>query len=404
MPLYSYRVKNDSGKIFTGEAKVDKESELTSMLIEKGYTPIEIKEKNAFTDISQIKLFKKRVKVKDLAIFCRQFAIVLEAGVPISVCLDVIRDQTANPTLKESVSAISDDIKKGISLSSSFRKRNDVFPELLINMVESGEVSGQLDKVFKRLSDTFERDTKLNQKVKSAMTYPIVVLVVAVAVVFVLMTFVVPTFADVLSSLGSELPIYTKILLKIGSIFKSFWWLILLVIIGLVVCVKAYTKSESGKRFIGKIMITVPVIKNVEKSIISARFTRTLGTLIASGVLLIQAMEVVQKVVNNAIISERLEEVISEIKKGRGLTQPLTSMKYFPPMIISMVRIGEESGELDFSLGKCADFYDDEVEMALQQLMTFIEPLIIIFLAGVVGFIMLGILTPMFKIYETLGA
>jgi len=220
MPLYSYRVKNDSGKIFTGEAKVDKESELTSMLIEKGYTPIEIKEKNAFTDISQIKLFKKRVKVKDLAIFCRQFAIVLEAGVPISVCLDVIRDQTINPTLKESVSAISDDIKKGISLSSSFRKRNDVFPELLINMVESGEVSGQLDKVFKRLSDTFERDTKLNQKVKSAMTYPIVVLVVAVAVVFILMTFVVPTFADVLSSLDSELPIYTKILLKIGNIFK----------------------------------------------------------------------------------------------------------------------------------------------------------------------------------------
>lgn len=400
MPLYSYRVKNDSGKIFTGEAKVDRESELTNMLIEKGYTPLEVREKNVLTDISQISIFQKRVKTKDLAVFCRQFSIVLEAGVPISVSLEVLRDQTTNQRLKGSISDVSDDIKKGISLSSAMKKHTDVFPEILVNMVESGEVSGQLDRVFVRMADTFEKEYKLNQKIKGAMVYPIIVLSVAVIVVIILMSFVVPSFADTLEGLGAKLPAITQVLLVISGFFKSFWWAIIGAIIGLVVFLKSYSKSDAGKRFFGKLAISLPVLKNVMRNIVTARFTRTLGTLTASGVLLIQSMEIVQKVIGNKIIAEKLDEVTSEIKKGRGLTQPLTSMKYFPPMVISMVRIGEESGDLDFALGKCADFYDEEVDTSVQQLTAFIEPLIIIVLAVIVGFIVLSVLYPMLSIYQ----
>ncbi len=400
MPLYTYRVKNETGKVFTGEAKVERESDLVSMLIERGFTPIEIKERNAINDITQISIFQKRVKIKDIAIFCRQFAIVLEAGVPIAASLEVLKEQATNPTLKRRISDISDDIKKGISLSAAMKKHSDIFPELLINMVESGEVSGQLDRVFKRMADQFEKDWKLNQKIRSAMVYPIIVLSVAVIVVFILLTFVVPTFAKTLSEMEIEMPIFTQILLSISGFFVSFWWLIGGVIIGLVVFIGYYAKSESGKLLFGKLCIKLPVIKGVTQSIVTARFTRTLGTLISSGVLLIQAMEVVQKVLGNKVVSDKLDEVIGEIKKGRGLSQPLANMKFFPPMVLSMVRIGEESGDLDFSLGKCADFYDEEVDASIKKLTEFIQPAIVMVLAVIVGFIIISILYPMFSIYQ----
>jgi type IV pilus assembly protein PilC len=402
MPLYTYRVKNETGKVFTGEAKVERESDLVSMLIERGFTPIEIKERNAINDITQISIFQKRVKIKDIAIFCRQFAIVLEAGVPIAASLEVLKEQATNPTLKRRISDISDDIKKGISLSAAMKKHSDIFPELLINMVESGEVSGQLDRVFKRMADQFEKDWKLNQKIRSAMVYPIIVLSIAVVVVFILLTFVVPTFAVTLSDLNVEMPLYTQVLLDISGFFVSFWWLIAAVIIGLVIFMRYYVRSDSGKLFVGKLAIKFPVVKDLTQSIVTARFTRTLASLISSGVLLIQAMEVVQKVLGNKVVSNKLDEVIGEIKKGRGLSQPLANIKFFPPMVLSMIRIGEESGDLDFSLSKCADFYDEEVDASVKKLTEFINPAIVIVLAVIVGFIIISILLPMFSIYQNI--
>lgn len=402
MPLYTYRVKNETGKVFTGEAKVERESDLVSMLIERGFTPIEIKERNAINDITQISIFQKRVKIKDIAIFCRQFAIVLEAGVPIAASLEVLKEQATNPTLKRRISDISDDIKKGISLSAAMKKHSDIFPELLINMVESGEVSGQLDRVFVRMADQFEKDWKLNQKIRSAMVYPIIVLSIAVVVVFILLTFVVPTFAVTLSDLNVEMPLYTQVLLDISGFFVSFWWLIAAVIIGLVIFMRYYVRSDSGKLFVGKLAIKFPVVKDLTQSIVTARFTRTLASLISSGVLLIQAMEVVQKVLGNKVVSNKLDEVIGEIKKGRGLSQPLANIKFFPPMVLSMIRIGEESGDLDFSLSKCADFYDEEVDASVKKLTEFINPAIVIVLAVIVGFIIISILLPMFSIYQNI--
>lgn len=402
MPLYTYKAKSASGKVYTGETKIENQTELTNLLLEKGYTPIEIKEKNAFTDISQLSIFKPKVKVKDLAIFCRQFAIVLEAGVPIAAALDVLREQATNRTLKDCINEIYENIQKGISLSNAMRQHN-VFPEILISMVEAGEISGQLDKVFIRMADKFEKDFKLNQKIKGQLTYPIIVTVIAIAVIMVLMVKVVPSFAGILTGMNAKLPVFTKILMNVSTFFQTWWWLMVLSIIFLVVGGGAYARTDSGKHFFGSLVLKIPVVKDLTRNMMTARLTRTLGTLMASGVLLIQAMEAVQKVLGNAVIADRMEEVISEIKKGRGLTQPISNMKYFPPMLISMIRIGEESGELDFSLDKCADFFDQEVEASTERLTAFIEPVVIILLAAMVGFIVISVLYPMLSIYQNMS-
>ena len=403
MPLYSYRVKNKEGKILVGESKFASEKELALILETQGLTPIEIKVKNAVTDISQIKFLQKRVVTKDLAIFCRQFAIILEAGVPISTAMDVIREQTTNTTLKNALSELYNDIQKGIQLSRSMKRQGNIFPEILVNMVEAGEISGQLDKVFSRMAEHFEKEFKMNHKIKSALTYPIIVSLVAIAVITVMMVFVVPSFASILQGFGTEVPIFTRILLDVSTFCQKYWWLLIGGLIGTITIMKAYSRTKEGKRFFGRLTIRLPILKDVTKNIMTARLSRTLGTLMASGVLLIQGMEITQKVLGNAIIAEKLEEVTTEIKKGKGLTAPLVAMKYFPPMVLSMIKIGEESGSLDFALDKSADFYDQEVETSLQRLAALIEPAVIIVMALVVAFIIISILYPMMSIYQTMS-
>ncbi|HEX3028665.1 MAG TPA: type II secretion system F family protein, partial [Clostridia bacterium] len=366
MPLYNYKVKNESGKIFTGQIKIGNKGELEALLSNKGLTPVEIQERNFVTDITQIGIFKKKVKLKDLAVFCRQFAIIMEAGVPLMTAMTVLKEETVNPTMRECLSDIEENVQKGISLSTSMKKRMDVFPELLINMVDAGEVSGQLERVFKRMADYYENEFTTVNKIKSAMIYPIIVCCVAAVITIVMLTFVLPNYANVLKQFNATLPLPTKIVIGTSTFFKKFWWLILIAITGTVVAIRYYKKTDEGRRFFGKTVLKIPIVNRVIKNIMTARLARTLGTLVASGVLLIQALETVQKVMGNVIISEKLGDVITEIKKGRGLTIPLSDMNYFPTMLISMVRVGEESGELDFALNKSADFYDQEAEVSLQ--------------------------------------
>ncbi len=403
MPLYEYKAKNAEDKIFEGKNKFSSKESLAEQLEQRGYILVEVKELNAFTDISQIGIFKKKVKVKDLAILCRQFSIILEAGVPIATALDVLREQTTNPTLKECVSDIYEDIQKGIALSVSMKKHTGIFPEILIYMVEAGELSGMLDKTFKRMAEHFEKENRLHHKIKSAMTYPVIVLSVAVSVIFILMVKVVPAFSDILNSFNVEMPVFTRVLINISSFFKSFWWLLLGIIIALVIGIGRFRKSDSGRRFFGNLAIKLPILKNVTKNIITARFARTMGTLMASGVLIIQSLEVVQKLLGNKIIEEKIAIVIEDIKQGKGLTQPLAAMKYFSPMMVSMIRIGEESGNLDYSLDKSADFFDEEVETSIQQLTSLVEPIIVIFLAIIVAFVILSVLYPMMSIYQNMS-
>ncbi len=403
MPLFTYKAKNEAGKVFSGEIKIANEKELVNILASKGFTPIEVQEKTIFNDISQISFLKKKVNVKDIALFCRQFAIVLEAGVPIATAMDVIREQTENPTLKEVVADVYDNIQKGISLSDSLKQHDRIFPAILVSMVEAGEVSGQLDTVFKRLADQFEKSYRLNRNIVNSLTYPIIVLGIAVIVIFILMTYVVPTFSGVLRDMGVELPIYTLVLMAISDFFKSWWWAIIIVFFSAVIGISTYSKSESGKRLISSLSIKLPIISGVIKAVMTARLTRTLSTLLSSGVLMIQALEIVQGVLGNVIVSEKIDFIVSEVKKGRGLSQPLSSIGYFPPMLEAMVRIGEESGSIDFTLDKAADYYDEEVETSIQRLVTLLNPVIMIFLGGVVAFVIFSVMVPMFSVYQSLG-
>lgn len=401
MPLYDFKARAEDNRIISGRTNFSSREQLSEQLLEKGFELVEAKEINALTDITQIPFFKKKVSVKDLAIFCRQFAIILQAGVPIATAIDILKEQTVNPTLKQCIGDIYDDIQKGVALSVAM-KQHSVFPEILIYMVESGEVSGMLDKSFSTMAVHFEKENKLRHKIKGALTYPLVVLIVAVLVIMVLMIKVVPSFADILTGFGAELPVFTVILIDISGVFQRFWWLMILIMIATAMGIKYFKKTDTGRRVFGRLAIALPILKGVTKNIITARFARTMASLLASGVLIMQSLEVVQKLLGNAIIEEKIQEVIEEIKQGKGLSQPLTTMKYFPQMLVSMVKIGEESGNLDYSFDKAADFYDEEVETSVQQLTSLIEPIIIIVLAFVVAFVVLSILYPMLSIYQTM--
>ena len=403
MPVYTYKVKNREGEIFSGETKVDSKEVLLDLFNKHGYKPVEIIEKTFVTDVSQLSIFRKKVKTADLAQFCRQFSIMLEAGISIAGALDVLRVQTVNPTLKDCLNDIYNNIQKGISLSNVMRSFPDIFPPILLSMVEAGEVSGQLDRVFTRMAEHFEKEHKQKQKLKGAMTYPAIVLVVAALVVTILIVKVIPTFGEALAGMNVELPALTQVMLNVSHFFTSYWYLILFGLGLLIFGIKMMAKTERGKKILDNITLKLPVVSDVIKTIMTARLSRALSTLISSGVLLLESLQITKRVMHNSILSERMEEAIESVKQGRNLTQSITEMQYFPPLLLSMLKTGEEAGNLDETLEKAANFYEDQTEEKIQRLMTFLEPLIMIVLGGVVTFILFSVLYPMLSVYQNIG-
>ena len=403
MPVFNYKVKNAEGMILSGETKLENRDRLLELLSQNGYTAVEIIEKNFVNDISQIKLFKKKVKLVDLVQFCRQFSIMLEAGISLAGALDVIREQTVNPTLKECLDDMYSNIQKGLSLSTVMRYFPDVFPPILLSMVEAGEVSGQLDRVFTRLADQFEKDYKQKQKIKGAMTYPIIILVIAVIVVAIMVTVVIPQFGNALKGMNVELPKLTQFMMNMSNFVTTYWYVFILLIVGLVVGLKAMSDSERGKKVLDKMVLKLPMVSDVIRTMMTARLSRTLATLLSSGVLMIESMEITRKVLGNSILMKKMDEVIENLKSGHSLTISITEMQYFPPMALSMIKTGEESGNLDETLQKAAGFFEDQLEEKIQKLTTFIEPAIMIVLGGVVAFIILSVLYPMISVYQNIG-
>lgn len=403
MPVYTYKVQNSKGEIFTGETKVDSKEVLLDLFNKHGYKPLEVIEKTFVTDVTQLKIFRKKVKTADLAQFCRQFAIMLEAGISIASSLDVLRTQTTNPTLKDCLNDIYNNIQKGISLSSVLRSFPDIFPPIMISMVEAGEVSGQLDRVFVKLAEHFEKEHKQKQKIKGAMTYPIIVLIVAAIVVAILVLKVIPTFGEALAGMNVELPALTQAMLKISYFFKSYWYLILFGLLLIIYGIKLASKTDRGKKVLDNITLKLPVVSGVIKTIISARFSRVLSTLMSSGVLLVESLQITKRVINNSILSEKMDKAIDSVKQGRSLNQSIAEMQYFPPLVQSMFKTGEEAGNLDETLEKAANFYEDQTEEQLQRMMTLLEPVVIIVLGIIVTFILFSVLYPMLSVYQNIG-
>jgi type IV pilus assembly protein PilC len=400
MPVFKYSAVNNMGEVIQGRYTAGDKVEILRMIREKQYHPTMVKEVVEGIDIKSFG-FLQRVKIKDIAVFCRQFHAMLNAGVPIIQCLEILKQQTENTKLKEVITEVCENVRKGNSFSESMKSHRNVFPEILINMVEAGEVSGTLDSVMNRMAVHFEKDNKIKNKIKGTMVYPIILSIVAVGVIIFLLTFVMPTFIGMFESSGVKLPAPTRLLLAISKGIRSYWYILLPVLVGIIYIVRRYIKTDKGSYAFDGFILKIPVIKTTLKKIATARFTRTLSTLMSSGIPLLQGMEVVARVVGNKVVATGILNAREELQKGAGLAGPIKKMGIFPPMVDSMIKIGEESGTLDDILEKTATFYDDEVEAELQKLVTLIEPLLIVVMGGAVGFIVISIALPMFDMLQT---
>jgi type IV pilus assembly protein PilC len=386
--------KNDG--IFIGSSEAD----VINML--KGNNELIISIERDIEAEAQIVIFKQKVKKKDLAIFCRQFYTMIDAGLGIIKCLEILVAQTQNKILKNTISDICEDVQKGSTLSEAMGKHKNIFPTILISMIEAGEVSGNLDTIMERMAIHFEKENRLESKIKGSMIYPMALIVVSIAVVIFMLIAVLPTFIGMFEGSETALPWPTQFLISLSDSIKSFWYIYVGVISAISVGIIAFKKSPEGQRFFDNLKITIPGLKITTSKIITSRFTRTLSTLMSSGIPLLQAMEVVGKVVNNTVIQDRLEVSIENIRKGVTLSRAVKEVGVFPPMVDSMIRIGEESGSLDDMLYKTADFYDEEVEASLQKLTTLIEPILIVGMALVIGFIVIAMAMPMFDMVNTI--
>ncbi|WP_160675221.1 type II secretion system F family protein [Clostridium sp. C8-1-8] len=400
MPSFKYKAMNENGERLQGTYTADSKDEVMEMISANNYYPLLVEEINQGTTIN-LQMFD-RVKIKDIAVFCRQFYTMLDAGVSINSSLNILARQLPNKKLRETLSKVEDNVKKGETLSESMKLQGKVFPDLLISMVETGEMSGNLDSVMLRMSTHFEKENKINNKVKSAMIYPTVLSVMAVSVVTILLTFVMPTFVDMFTQSGVQLPLPTKILLGISTGINNHWLIILIILALAILGLRYYFKSDSGTLFVSKFKLTFPIIKGLNQKIIVSRFTRTLSTMLSSGVSLVQALETVSNVVGNKIAENKLLQIREELVKGEGLSKPIEEAGIFPPMLASMIKIGEESGSLDDILNKTADFYDEEVETTIQTTTALLEPLLIVIMGVVVGFIVISIMLPMFTMYQNM--
>ena len=399
--IYKYKaVSQDTGQIVEGFFEGEEESDVLAMIKGNNYVPIFI-EKDIELD-GKIDLFSKKVKKRDLAVFCRQFYTMLDAGIGIIKCLEILEKQSENKTLVKSLGGIYEDVQKGFTLSESMRKHKKIFPPLLINMVQAGEVSGNLDTIMERMAVHFEKENKLEQKIKSAMIYPIILSIVSIAVVIFLLVAVMPTFIGMFESSGEVLPVPTQILLNISNWLTEFWYLFLGVVILSITGFMLYKETPSGKTTLDNIKLKIPVVKDTNVKIITSRFTRTLSTLMSSGIPLLESIEVVGRVVGNKVVENKLEKSIEDIRKGVTLSRAVNEMKLFPPMVDSMIKVGEESGALDDILYKTADFYDDEVEVALQRMTTLMEPMMLVIMAIIIGFIVIAMTMPMFDMVNTI--
>lgn len=399
MPIFSYEAKSLDGQTIKGQLDAVDETAVIAHIRSRDFYPINIKRQGINTDISAANF--KKIKIKDISLFARQFAALITSGITIMRGLEIVAKQTDNLKLKAILEDISQDVQKGKSLSSSMGK-HDEFPDMFVSMVEVGEASGTLDTIMERTAVYYEKQYKLQQKIKQATTYPKLLVIVAIFAVSFLVAKVVPTFAGLISGAGGTMPLPTRILMGISSFISNFWYILIGIVILCIFLYRSYYKSPDGRKSIDRIKLTIPLFGKINKKILTSNFASTFGILLSSGVQLMESLTICSQVVNNVIVKEALEDTMEQIKKGYSLGDTLESMAIFPPMLTQMVKIGEESGTLDQVLAKTSDFYDNEVDTATAQLTSMIEPIIIVVLGGVIAFIIISIMLPMFEIYNTI--
>jgi type IV pilus assembly protein PilC len=396
---FTYTVRDKTGREITGSLEAENADVLSGKLRQMGYFVVSIDAVRVSIAKKEINLFGVKVKTHEITIFTRQFATMINAGLPLIKCLGILAQQTESSAMASIITDCQKEVEAGRSLSEALSKHPEAFSDLYVNMVKAGELGGMLDDVLLRVATQLEREAEVRAKIKSAMTYPIAVLGITLVLLAAMMIFVVPRFADMFKSLGGELPTFTKIEVMISHFVGGYGGLIIVAfIVGFVIVYRRAKKTDSGRLVIDKMKINMPVVGILFHKSAMSKFSRTLGTLLSSGVPILGALEITGETTGNMVVTKALENVSASVKEGQTIAKPLEESNVFPPMVTQMIAIGEETGALDVMLSKVSDFYDSEVNAAVDSLASVLEPVMMAFLGGSVGVIVIGLYLPIFRV------
>jgi len=402
MPVYKWVAETKKGKILKGELEAADERIAQLQLKRRNLSikKLKVKPKDLFENVA---FFQPKIKAKDVVIFTRQFSTMIDAGLPLVQGLTILSEQTENKTFQNVLKTVTKDVEGGSSLAEALKKHPKVFDALYVNLVAAGEVGGILDTILQRLAAYIEKAEKLKSRIKGAMTYPIIVVAIAILVIAVILIFVIPVFQEMFSSFGKALPAPTQFVVNLSEFLKGNIHYVIGVLIVFVFAFKKYRNTKKGRKQTDALALKLPVFGNLLKKTAVARFTRTLGTMITSGVPILDALEIVAKTSGNVILEEIIFEVRSSIAEGQTIAEPLSEADIFPRMVVQMISVGEATGALDTMLNKIADFYDDEVDAAVEALTAMLEPLLMVFLGGSIGGLVIAMYLPIFQMAAAMG-
>jgi type IV pilus assembly protein PilC len=401
---FQYSVRDRAGKLVTGKIDADSPAAVAQKLKSMGYAPVSISASNAGMkrEMALPKLGAK-VKLKDLAVFSRQFATMINSGLSLLRSLSILEEQTQSKELAKTLTVVRQDVETGQSLSVALGRHPEVFPPLMVNMTRAGEVGGFLDSVMLQIAENYESEVKLRGKVKAAMTYPVVVFVIAILAVVGMLLFIVPVFAKMFGELGGELPAPTKVLITLSDFLKTFAPLLLIAAVAGFITWNRIKHKPKVRAFVDPLKLKTPVFGSLFQKIALARFARNLGTMLHSGVPILQSLDIVADTTGNVVVGNAVRAVQDSVRQGESITAPLAEHSVFPPMVVQMMAVGEDTGALDSMLHKISEFYDQEVESTTESLTSLIEPLMIAFLGGIVGAMIIALYMPIFKVFDLIN-
>ena len=403
MPGYSYVAVDSRGKEKRGRMDAANREEVVQQLKNDGLIPVSIKEQGVLNKEIDFSIGKK-VKPRDLSVFCRQFVSITQAGVPMKEALQILTEQTENKYLKQAVANVLANVEKGNTLADSMAAEKDIFPDIMVHMVEAGESSGSLDTSFARMAVHFEKEAKLKATIRKATIYPIILIFAVIGVIAVMLLFVIPIFIDMFADLDVEMPALTMGVMNLSKWTAGHWYVILAVIVAVILAYQAIYRTDQGRLKIDLIKMKIPLLGKLNVKSTCAQFARTMSTLMAAGVPTIACLETVAKIVKNIHYKNALMKAREEVMKGIPLSEPLETSGIFPPMVYHMTSIGEDTGNMEDMLTKLADYYDEEVEITTQSVLAAMEPLIIVFMALIVGTLVIAVIMPIGTMYEGLDS
>ncbi|HEX6642766.1 MAG TPA: type II secretion system F family protein [Thermoanaerobaculia bacterium] len=400
MPTFEWKGTARNGQTQTGVLVADSKDAVINMMRRQQIVVTAVKEKGKEIALPK---FGGGVPPQSIAIFTRQFSVMIDAGLPLVQCLEILGSQQDHKVFKRVLIQVRQDVESGSNLADSMRKHPKVFSDLYTNMVAAGEAGGILDTILQRLATYIEKAVKLNSQVKSAMIYPVAVISIAVIVVMIILWKVIPVFASLFASLGAELPLPTRVVIALSNFIADFWWLITIVVVAGVYFVRRYHETYKGKRVIDGFVLKMPIVGLLMRKIAVARFCRTLSTLTSSGVPILDGLQITARTAGNSIVEDAIMSTRKSVEEGKTISEPLGDTEVFPPMVVQMIAVGEQTGALDTMLSKIADFYEDEVDLAVAGLMKLLEPVLIAFLGVAIGGIVIAMYMPMFSLISQIG-